>query len=645
MSNDKQADNKSSNPLRRWFFDGLRSSDHKSRDQSPWWRVMCLTGVDYFSTLGYQPGIAYAAAGILSPFATLVLVLLTLFGAFPVYRVVAKKSPHGQGSISMLARLLPGWTGKTLVLILLGFAATDFIITITLSAADATAHIVQNPFVIQTGIAFLQDRIAVTLVLLSILGAIFLAGFKEAISVSVTLTVLYLVVNAVALFAGVRELIADPSAFSHWQEKLIAQSHGNWLTVLGTSLILFPKLALGMSGFETGVAVMPLVKGEPTDTEEQPTGRIRNTRKLLLCAGLIMGAFLMVSSVTTTMLIPDAAFQHGGQADGRAISFLAHRYLGDGLGTVYDISSILILWFAGASAMAGLLNLVPRYLPRYGMAPVWAAAMRPLVVFFTAVAFVVTIIFKADVDAQAGAYATGVLVLMTSAALAVTLNYLRHSVGLTFVYFLITCVFVYTSIMNMVERPEGLHIAALFILAILISSLISRAIRSLELRVNRIEFDRGAEEFIAEVAIKGTAVDLLSHRPHTASYAEKEEHTRILHRLNKNEADFIFLEVIVKDASEFIDDKLEVQGIVVDGYKVLRCEAPAAPNAIAAILMAVRDRTGKIPHAYFGWTEGNPLGYVFKYIFLGEGETAPVTREILRELEPDPVKRPRIHVA
>src|SRR5262245_24728028 len=345
-------DRKPISSLKRWFLEGQVKEVEGPHEKEgrhhahSWWQVMCLTGVDYFSTLGYQPSIAFVAAGALSPIATMILVLLTLFGALPIYSRVARESPHGEGSISMLEDLLPRWRGKLFVLILLGFLATDFIITITLSAADATAHIVENPFMPHL---MHEHRVAITLVLLSILGAIFLKGFKEAIGLAVLLVASYLLLNLVVVGRGIYEILTHPQALPAWKDAMMAmpQVRGNPFLMIGFSLLLFPKLALGLSGFETGVAVMPLVKGDPGDEAKTPAGRIRNTRRLLISAALIMSVLLIASSMVTTMLIPAEEFrpatamQKGGEADGRALSYLAHHFLGDYFGTAYDLSTIL----------------------------------------------------------------------------------------------------------------------------------------------------------------------------------------------------------------------------------------------------------------------------------------------------------------
>jgi len=633
--------------FKRWFLAGEIeeiAGPHEQegrRHEHSWWQVMCLTGVDYFSTLGYQPSIAFIAAGALSPIATIFLALLTLFGALPIYSRVARESPHGEGSISMLEDLLPRWRGKLFVLALLGFVATDFIITITLSAADATAHVVDNPFAPH----FLEGhRVAVTLVLISILGAVFLKGFKEAIGLAVALVATYLLFNLVVVSVGIYEVFTHPQALPAWKKAIFAMPkvRGNPFLILGLSLIWFPKLALGLSGFETGVAVMPLVKGDPGDDPKRPAGRVRNTRRLLITAALIMSFMLITSSLVTTLLIPAKDLQEGGEADGRALSYLAHHYLGDYFGTAYDLSTILILWFAGASAMAGLINIVPRYLPRYGMAPNWTRATRPLVLVYTAIAFAVTIIFNADHNAQSGAYATGVLVLMTSAAVAVTLATWREG-AIGYAFLAIALVFSYTTIANIIERPEGIKIASLFISAIVVVSFISRALRSTELRVERVEMNDAARAFIEEAG-KGT-IRIIANRPDRGDvdeYRLKEKQERWNNHIPAGDP-VLFFEVRPGDVSEF-SGVLRVRGVQVGAYKVLRTRSAAVPNAIAAFLLHARDTTRQIPHVYFGWTEGNPLWYVLKFIFFGEGDTAPVTHEILRQAEHDPSRRPAVHV-
>ena len=208
--------------VKDWLLADIRphAAHSTAEPEHEWWRVMCLTGVDYFSTLGYQPGIAFLAAGVLSPVATFVLVLVTLLGALPVYRRVAEASPNGQGSIHMLENLFSHWKGKSVVLILLGFAATDFIITMTLSGADAATHFVHNPMTPPV----LRSQMGVTLVILGLLGAVFLAGFREAIGIAVVLVAAYLALNAVVVAVALWHVFEHPELISGWNHCSIVQS-------------------------------------------------------------------------------------------------------------------------------------------------------------------------------------------------------------------------------------------------------------------------------------------------------------------------------------------------------------------------------------------------------------------------------------
>jgi hypothetical protein len=442
---------------------------------------------------------------------------------------------------------------------------------------------------------------------------------------------------------GLCESVANPRYVTDWSEVLFT-SYGNPLTMIGVLLLVFPRLALGLSGIETGVSLMPLVGGDEEDSPQRPVGRVRNTRKMLTTAAIIMSFYLLTTSFVTAVLIPLEEFQPSGEAKDRALAYLAHEHLGNAFGTVYDVSTIIILWFAGASALAGLLNIVPRYLPRYGMAPEWARAVRPLVLVYIASAM--AIIFKASVDAQAGAYATGVLAMMASAAIAVTMSARRTGSRLGAVAFgLVTLIFLYGLVANVIDRPDGIMIALYFVGAIILASLVSRVWRTTELRTEKIEVDETAQRFIDAAASAGEEIHVIANmrqmgdeRDYLAKEKEQREHTYI-----PPDIPIFFLEVDVDDPSEF-EDVLEIRGVRVSGYRVLRAKSSTVPNAIAAFLLHLHDTSGKEVHCYFSWTQSSPLVQIFRYVLLGEGDIAPVTHEVLRQAEPDLQRRPVIHV-
>jgi hypothetical protein len=627
--------------------------------QSFWLWVMCLTGVDYFSTLGYQPSLAFEAVGLLAPLATVVLIAVTLGCALPVYSRVAEESPLGHGSISMLERLLHGWTAKFLVLILLGFAATDFVITQTLSAADAAEHLIHNPFFSGAPPIF-QSQMVLTLIMLVLLGGMFLRGFKEVIAIAVVIVGVYLVLNIFVLGSGMVYLAFHPSRVSEWYSSIVA---GDWemkfdgrglLAAILACLIFFPKLALGLSGFETGVAVMPLVRGDRHDDPHRPLGRIRNTRKLLVTAGLIMSVMLLGSSIVTAMLIKPHALRTEGQAANRALAYVAHGedksivinpIFGPVFGTIYDISTVSILWFAGASAMSGLLNLVPRYLPRFGMAPKWAEAVRWLVVQFTVINLVVTWIFGASVIAQGGAYATGVMVLMTSAALAVVIDDWRKRIGvwwrrLHWGYLAATIVFFYTTVAIVIEKPDGIKIAGAFVLSVLVFSIISRTRRSTELRFEKFEFVDEHSRFLWDAMRHLEFPVLVPHRPGHHTIAEKDEKIRRVHRLGPK-TPIVFVEATVGDPSEFHHNPM-IEVSEEDERFILRLSKCASvAHAVATVALEL-SKTGKPPEIHFGWSGESPLAANLSFLLFGEGNVPWLVRELILKEESDPTKQPRV---
>ena len=634
---------------------------------------MCLCGVDYFSTLGYQPSIAFEGAGTLAPLATLVLVLVTLFGALPIYSHVAGETPDGVGSIGMIERMFKGWGAKLVVLVLIGFAATDFVITKTLSAADAAAHLISNPLYENHVPEWLKGQMPTTMFLLVMLGAMFLKGYGEVVGVATVICTAFLGLSLVVVLASVSYLVTHPALLQQWFTEISTGHYhidhaplsgtGPWVA-MGIAVLVFPKLALGLSGFETGVLHIHMVRGTEADPHNEQA-RIANTRRMMLVAALIMSCFLIGSSLATgtNTLIPAEELRLEpvkGKAMDRALAYIAHGesphsicpLFGSVFGTIYDISTILILWFAGASAMGGLLNMVPRYLPRYGMAPDWASAYRPLVLAFTIINLIVTLAFRADVSAQGGAYATGVLVLMTSACIASFLHEMRkkpephHALALygqRIGFGLITLVFIYTTLANMIERPDGIIIASIFIGCVMAISFTSRFLRSDELRLKEFRFADPADRMLwTDIILEGAFRVLVPHRPGSRSLAEKEAEIRRKHRIPET-VPLVFLEVHYGDVSEFQNAPIISARQEGTRFVIVARDVVSVSHTIAQVAMEMT-KGGAPLDIIFGWSKGGSLKLALDYVLFGQGDVPNRVVDLLDTAIADPAKRPTVIV-
>lgn len=673
-----------------------RSHAGTSQQRSFWLWVMCLLGVDYFSTLGYQPSLTYELAGPLGPLATLAVVLMTLLIILPLYMYMARNSPHGLGSIGMLERLVNGWRGKSLILIVLGFTATDFVMLRSISLSDAAEHFRYNNYIsagrpfyhLATMLqsfctkhlgAWTHNYVREQVLVSVLLGAVSFffwywlrRGFgRRVVRLAVLLVTPYLVVNGIVIGWGLWYLRQHPDLVARWwelaQQQVQSSSEhswlgGSWLAMVLLSVALVPQLALGFSGFELSMILMPQIRGRVDDEEQQPQGRIRRTWLMLALAALVMSLYLLGSVTVVTILVPGGQFKPPGEAGHRALAYLAHGGLlangqyghavnplfGPVFGTLYDLSSILILCFAGSSVMTALGMLLPRILLKFGMEFEWSHRWRVLFTMFALVNMCVTVFFRADVDDQRGAYATGVLALLLTTSMVALRNWNKRRTGAAWWrptawhFGAASMLFAVLWVMVVLLTPSGLWISCCFIGVILCTSIVSRAMRTGENRTTGFDFVDEHSRFLWESLRSADFPILVPHRPGLFSRSERGQKIRDDHRLDPG-TEIVFLEVEVDDPSNFYQ-RLLIEVVPEETNFVIRVSrCVSIPHAIAAIALEM-SRYSRPPGLHFGWSDLGLLASSWSYLAFGEGNVPWKVRELINHEEPDPSKRPRVVV-
>lgn len=665
----------------------------------PW--VLCLIGLDYLSTLAYQPSIAFGAAGKLAPLATVLVAAATLLLALPLYWYIAGRSPHGGGSAALLERIVPGWFGKFLVLVLLAFGAVDLVFTRTFSASSAAEHLIHSPHPdwqrgldnatregeqlrrqLPDGVrgateGYWNRPTVVTLVVLTlgtVIGLIFFRGYSRnfvrvavlTVGVYLTLTLVVVVSGAVYL-AGHSQLVeawwADVWA-GNWKPGAAARPVADWTTLAAVCVPLFPFLALGLSGFELTLMSMPLIRGKPGDAHEKPRGRIRNTRLLLTVAAVTMSAYLLGSTLVTTVLIPAPALTADGQAKYRALAYLAHDgRLSDGaaasamcplfglpFGTAYDVSTVAILALAGLSVGMTLSAWVPPYLHRLGMEFDWSVRLGALMYLLLAVKFGVILYYKADLDAQRGAYLTSVLAVFAFAAwtAVIDVHHKRTRLGwrkafrVSPLFLLALLVFAGSGLYITWLRPAAAVLAGSFVVVILGVSVVSRAWRTTELRFAGFVFaDKASEYEWARLKASDYPI-LVPIRSGGEPLREKEIAIRTRHRL-PGTVPIMFVQAELADPSEFTHPA-KVRIAREDGRFVIhvtRCVS--IPHAVAALALELSSE-GAVPEVHFGWSAENPVTANLHFVLFGHGNVPWMVYTLIRRANVPEDRKPRVIV-
>lgn len=665
----------------------------------PW--VLCVIGLDYLSTLAYQPSIAFGAAGRLAPLATVLVAAVTLLLALPVYWYIAGRSPHGGGSTALLERVIPGWFGKLLILVLLSFGAVDLVFTRTFSAADAAEHLIHNPnpawqhalnnatqegerirlslpSEVQTHTSELWNRqMVVTLIVLIIStvgGLAFFRGYtRNFVRLAVLTVLVYLALTLTVVGSAGMYLSGNSHLLENWwsdvwngnwHETEAPRAVGGWGGLLAACVPLFPYLALGLSGFELTLMAMPLVRGKPNDDPAQPRGRIRRTRFLLVVAALTMTAYLLASTLMTTVLIPAKALTTNGQARYRALAYLAHGgTLSDGtpaadinplfglaFGTAYDISTVAILALAGLSLAMTLSQWIPPYLHRLGMEFNWSMRMGLLVYLFIAVKIGVTIYYGADLEAHRAAYLTAVLAVFGFASVAAAVDVWkrrgergrRKLFRTPPLFILATLVFAASGALIAYEHMLGALMAGGFIAIVLLVSIVSRAWRSTEFRFDGFDF---ADKFSQHEWERVKATDfpvLVPIRPGLGDLKDKEIDVRLRYRI-PGAVPIVFIQAELGDPSDFVHRPLiriaRENGRVV--VYITRCASLA--HAIAAAALEV-SADGGVPEVLFGWSVENPVTANLHFVLFGHGNVPWMVHTLIQRAPVPAERKPRVIV-